>query len=171
MGFSLETSIPVLTVFVQGLLSFFSPCVLPLLPGYLSYASGLSVTEVQEGGRRGRVLAGTALFVLGFAIVFVSQGALFGGLGSLLFTWSRAISIAIGIVAIALGLVFASSAATYGDGTSGFRDSEEAADLGTLAPLNPYGWSKLFVDRRIMADVEASAARPPASRSTDSIST
>ena len=61
----------------------------------------------------------------------------------------------------ALGLIYASSAATYGDGGSGFVDSEEGADLAALAPLNPYGWSKLFVDRRIMADVSEGRARPP----------
>ena len=63
VGGSVLLAMPV--ALLAGLVSFFSPCVLPLLPGYLSYASGLSVTEVQQGGRRGRVLAGTALFVLG----------------------------------------------------------------------------------------------------------
>ncbi|MFS8038247.1 ADP-glyceromanno-heptose 6-epimerase [Xanthobacter sp. AM11] len=61
----------------------------------------------------------------------------------------------------ALGFVYASSAATYGDGTSGFSDSEDAAALAGLAPLNPYGWSKAFVDRRIMADVAEGRPRPP----------
>lgn len=60
-----------------------------------------------------------------------------------------------------LGFIYASSAATYGDGTVGFTDDESTEGLALLAPLNPYGWSKLFVDRRIMADVEAGAARPP----------
>ncbi len=53
------------------------------------------------------MVLGTSLFIAGFALVFVSTGALFGGLGSLLLTWSRPISVAIGIVAIVLGLVFA----------------------------------------------------------------
>ena len=48
MGFSVETSIPVLTVFLQGLLSFFSPCVLPLLPMYISYLSGGGRTVDEE---------------------------------------------------------------------------------------------------------------------------
>lgn len=90
---------------------------LPLLPGYLSYATGLAASDVARAdGHRGRILLGTSLFVAGFALVFVSTGALFGGLGSLLFTWSRAISIAIGIVAIALGLVFA-GVIRFGQGT------------------------------------------------------
>lgn len=93
---------------VAGVVSFFSPCVLPLLPGYLSFVTGLAASEVTSGtGHRGRMLLGTGLFVAGFALVFVSTGALFGGLGSLLFTWSRAISIVIGVIAIVLGLVFA----------------------------------------------------------------
>ncbi|MDQ0506024.1 ADP-L-glycero-D-manno-heptose 6-epimerase [Xanthobacter agilis] len=60
-----------------------------------------------------------------------------------------------------LGFIYASSAATYGDGTAGFTDDESTQGLSLLAPLNPYGWSKLFVDRRIMADVENDASRPP----------
>ena len=52
---------------LAGLVSFFSPCVVPLLPGYLSYATGLGAAEVIEGTRRrGRMLAGTSLFVLGY---------------------------------------------------------------------------------------------------------
>ncbi|TBT88782.1 cytochrome c biogenesis protein CcdA [Propioniciclava sinopodophylli] len=93
---------------LAGVVSFFSPCVVPLLPGYLSYATGLTASDVTSGtGSRGRMLLGTSLFIAGFALVFVSTGALFGGLGSLLLTWSRPISVAIGIVAIVLGLVFA----------------------------------------------------------------
>lgn len=93
---------------VAGLLSFFSPCVLPLLPGYLSYATGLAVTDLDDDDRpRGRLVTGTALFVAGFAFVFVSTGALFGGLGSVLIAWTRPISIVTGLIAIVLGLVFA----------------------------------------------------------------
>ncbi|MFT4218286.1 MAG: cytochrome c biogenesis protein CcdA [Micropruina sp.] len=92
---------------LAGLVSFFSPCVLPLLPGYLSYASGLSATQVAAGSRRGRVLAGTSLFVLGFAIVFVSGGVLFGSLGTTLMQWRGTINVVGGVLAIVLGLVFA----------------------------------------------------------------
>lgn len=93
---------------LAGLASFFSPCVLPLLPGYLGYATGLTASEVTSGtGSRGRILLGTSLFIAGFALVFVSTGALFGGLGGLLLTWSRQISIAIGVLTILLGLMFA----------------------------------------------------------------
>jgi len=64
---SLLLAIPVAVV--AGLVSFFSPCVMPLLPGYVSYVSGLSAVDL-EHARRGRMLAGTALFVLGFTAVF-----------------------------------------------------------------------------------------------------
>ncbi|MFV0453235.1 MAG: cytochrome c biogenesis CcdA family protein [Propioniciclava sp.] len=91
-----------------GLLSFFSPCVLPLLPGYLSYATGLAVSDLSAADRpRSRLVLGTAGFIAGFALVFVSTGALFGGVGGLLLSWSRPISIVIGILAVLLGLIFA----------------------------------------------------------------
>ena len=66
-----------------GLVSFFSPCVLPLVPGYLSYVTGVSGTDLAEA-RRGRMVSGAALFVLGFTVVFVSGGALFGFFGATL---------------------------------------------------------------------------------------
>ncbi len=70
---------------VAGLVSFFSPCVIPLLPGYLSYATGLSGADLADGRaaeHRGRMLLGSVLFVLGFAAVFVSIGAASGALGT-----------------------------------------------------------------------------------------
>lgn len=105
VGGSMALAVPV--ALLAGLVSFFSPCVLPLLPGYLSYASGLSAAQLQAGERRGRVLAGTALFVLGFAVVFVSGGALFGSLGTTLMLWRTPLNIIGGVLAIVLGLVFA----------------------------------------------------------------
>ena len=61
---------------LAGLVSFFSPCVVPLLPGYLAYATGMSAAEIGAWtAGRGRMLAGTALFVAGFATVFVAAGA------------------------------------------------------------------------------------------------
>ena len=71
-----------------------------------TYATGLTAAEVTSGGSRGRLLLGTSLFVAGVALVFVSTGAIFGGLGNLLLGWSREISIAGGVLALALGLVF-----------------------------------------------------------------
>src|SRR5439155_15992606 len=60
--------------FFIGMISFFTPCILPLLPGYLSYVSGVSGEEVEMGTQRRRVLAGTLLFMLGFAIMFTALG-------------------------------------------------------------------------------------------------
>jgi cytochrome c-type biogenesis protein len=101
---SLLLAIPV--ALVAGLVSFFSPCVIPLLPGYLSYATGLSGADL-EHARRGRMLAGAALFVLGFAVVFVALGTLSGALGAWLVTWRRELTLVLGTFTILLGLVFA----------------------------------------------------------------
>lgn len=93
---------------LAGLVSFFSPCVLPLLPGYLSYATGLAASEVTSGrAGRGRILVGTLGFVLGFAMVFVASGLFAGWLGSSLLAWQRGLTIFAGVVSILLGLVFA----------------------------------------------------------------
>lgn len=84
---------------IAGLISFLSPCVLPLVPGYLSYAAGMSKS-------RGRVLLGSILFILGFSVLFVSYGALFGGLGSKILNHQGVITRVLGVFTIALGLVF-----------------------------------------------------------------
>ncbi|MDJ1133823.1 cytochrome c biogenesis CcdA family protein [Streptomyces iconiensis] len=88
-----------------GLVSFFSPCVLPLVPGYLSYVTGVSGTDLAEA-RRGRMFAGAGLFVLGFTAVFVSGGALFGGFGAVLQENRDVISKVMGVLTILLGLAF-----------------------------------------------------------------
>jgi cytochrome c-type biogenesis protein len=100
---SLVLALPV--ALLAGLVSFLSPCVLPLVPGYLSYVTGLSGADIATE-RRGRVLAGTALFVLGFSAVFVSFGAAFGGLGSALQEYDGPITIVLGTVTILMGLAF-----------------------------------------------------------------
>jgi len=90
---------------VAGLVSFFSPCVLPLLPGYLSYVSGVAAQDL-ESARRGRLLAGALLFVLGFSTVFVLGGALFGSIGLELRRYQDTLSIIAGVVVILVGLAF-----------------------------------------------------------------
>ena len=90
---------------LAGLVSFFSPCVLPLLPGYFSYMTGVGVQDLESTGR-GRMLLGSGLFVLGFSIVFVSGGMLFGSIGQELFQYQRQISIVMGILVILMGLAF-----------------------------------------------------------------
>jgi cytochrome c-type biogenesis protein len=136
--------VALLIALVAGALSFFSPCCLPLVPGYLSYVAGtvgaqvhtdtagaapaaagtrevvheergtitavgrqLAVqTSANEPSPRHRTLAGASLFVVGFAAVFTSYGALFGGLGSLLLLHQDAVVRVFGIVTIVLGLLF-----------------------------------------------------------------
>ena len=88
---SLVLAVPV--ALIAGLVSFFSPCVIPLLPGYLSYATGLSGADIASGdARRGRMLAGALLFVLGFTIAFVLLGAFFGAAGGWLLVNKRLLS-------------------------------------------------------------------------------
>ncbi|GAA3244145.1 MULTISPECIES: cytochrome c biogenesis CcdA family protein [Streptomyces] len=90
---------------LAGLVSFFSPCVLPLVPGYLSYVTGVGGADLAEA-RRGRMLAGASLFVLGFTAVFVSTGALFGYFGDTLAANKDVISRVLGGVVILLGFFF-----------------------------------------------------------------
>ena len=91
-----------------GFISFASPCVLPLVPGYLSYVSGVSGQDVERGGRQlGRVLGGVALFVLGFSLVFVALGAALGALSSWLLANRGHISQIAGVVVIVMGLFLA----------------------------------------------------------------
>ncbi|HJF13767.1 MAG TPA: cytochrome c biogenesis protein CcdA [Enteractinococcus helveticum] len=90
---------------LAGLVSFLSPCVLPLAPGYLGYVSGLSGASLDDT-KRGRILAGTSLFVLGFTAVFVTAGLLL----SRVFIWLRGdgqwLTQALGGVVILMGIVF-----------------------------------------------------------------
>lgn len=88
-----------------GLISFFSPCVLPLVPGYLSYVTGVAGTDLAEA-KRGRMVAGASLFVLGFSAVFVSGGALFGFFGSTLQDYKGPLSKVLGVLMILLGVFF-----------------------------------------------------------------
>lgn len=92
---------------LAGLLAFLSPCVLPLAPGYLSYVTGLTGAQLADPqGRRGRVLLGSVLFVLGFSIVFIAYGAAFGGLGGLLLQYQDVINRVLGVIVIVMGLAF-----------------------------------------------------------------
>ena len=87
-----------------GLIGFLSPCVLPLVPGYLSYVAGLSGDSAKPTQRR--MVAGALLFVLGFTVIFVVQGTVFGALGSTIRDHTLGIERALGVVTIVLGVVF-----------------------------------------------------------------
>ena len=112
----------VLVAFGAGIISFLSPCVLPLVPGYVSMVSGLSLAEL--GGqsvprtamvhRGGPLLRGIGLFVAGFTLVFVAMGAIASGLGSLLVSHRQDLTTASGVVIVVLGVVLLVSAAPAG---------------------------------------------------------
>ncbi|MFE9256389.1 cytochrome c biogenesis CcdA family protein [Streptomyces sp. NPDC006879] len=94
---------------LAGLISFFSPCVLPLVPGYLGYVAGLSASDLDPEAReakRGRMAAGSLLFVLGFSAPFVSQGAFFGFFGNTLSQYKDTLDIVLGSLTILFGLAF-----------------------------------------------------------------
>src|SRR5215211_1675530 len=94
----MEAKIPL--AFVAGLLSFVTPCVLPLVPGYLSAVSGV---QVGVGGRR--VVAASLPFIAGFTLVFVALGALAGAVGSL-FDDTRLLSMIAGLIIVVVGFAF-----------------------------------------------------------------
>ena len=112
---SMLLAIPV--ALVAGLVSFASPCVLPLVPGYLGYLGGMSGAALGQTGLgrgtrtappagRGRLLAGVGLFVAGFTLVFVAVGTLAGSLGALLGRWEDPLMRVLGVVVVLMGLAF-----------------------------------------------------------------
>lgn len=106
---SLLVALPV--ALAAGVLSFFTPCSLPLVPGYLSYVAGMAGDEPSnQRASRSRMVLGAALFVLGFAAVFTSYGVAFGSFGALLLAHQESIWRVTGVLTIALGLLFAGAA-------------------------------------------------------------
>jgi cytochrome c-type biogenesis protein len=99
------TLIGLMTAFGAGLLSFLSPCVLPLVPGYLSYVAGTSLEDLRDHRERRVQAAGYATsFVLGFGLVFVILGASATLLGGLLLTWRYELGIVAGLIVALFGL-------------------------------------------------------------------
>jgi len=103
-----NVSIP--AALIAGLVSFLSPCVLPLVPPYLIYLTGATIehleSEQSAAASRRAVMISAALFVLGFSTVFVALGASASLVGSLIRAWSAQLSILAGLVIIAMGLHF-----------------------------------------------------------------
>ncbi|MFC4222747.1 cytochrome c biogenesis protein CcdA [Lysinibacter cavernae] len=96
---------------LAGLVSFASPCVLPLVPGYLAYVGGFTGTVDNEDAKarraaRRRLLLGVGLFVLGFTVIFVAIMALAGTVGVWFAEWENLITRILGVVVIVMGLVF-----------------------------------------------------------------
>jgi cytochrome c-type biogenesis protein len=96
--------VSIFAALAAGLLSFLSPCVLPLIPAYLSLVSGYGLSDIRLGSARNRVLKRTLAFVAGFAIVFTILGLLFSGASMLLGGLSRTITLIAGILVIILGV-------------------------------------------------------------------
>jgi cytochrome c-type biogenesis protein len=97
--------IGVVTAFAAGVISFLSPCVLPLVPGYVSFVAGSSLEELRDGAApRLRALLLAATFVLGFSAVFVAFGASATALGSLLLSYKLQLGVIAGVVVILFGL-------------------------------------------------------------------
>lgn len=94
-------SVPV--AILAGIVSFVSPCVLPLVPGYLGYVGGISGSG---RARRGRLILGVVLFILGFTLVFAAGSAAAGVVGFWLLRWRNLIVQLMGVVVIVMGLVF-----------------------------------------------------------------
>ncbi|HEV2061836.1 MAG TPA: cytochrome c biogenesis protein CcdA [Solirubrobacteraceae bacterium] len=104
MGDGIDTTI--FAAFAAGFVSFISPCVLPLVPGYLSAVSGVPVTELQEQRRTSGILLPAIVFCLAFAAVFVALGMAATGLGSALRDNIRTLEQVAGALIVAMGVLF-----------------------------------------------------------------
>ena len=127
-----------LIAFLAGIVSFASPCVVPLVPGYLAYMTGLSGSEISQGSGSGRarVLGGGLLFTLGFAVPFTLLGLVGGSLSATLST--RPWQIAMGILVIVLGLTM-TGLLPFDLLRREARITDEAIDRGILGAL-PLGF-------------------------------
>ncbi|MFE5907735.1 cytochrome c biogenesis CcdA family protein [Streptomyces wedmorensis] len=125
-----------------GLVSFFSPCVLPLVPGYLSYVTGVTGTDLAES-RRGRMTAGAVLFVLGFTVVFVSGGALFGYFGATLQEYRDTLTTVLGVLMILMGVFFMGLMPWFTQREFRFHKKPVAGLIGAplLGALFGIGWT------------------------------
>jgi cytochrome c-type biogenesis protein len=93
--------------FLAGVLSFLSPCVLPLVPAYVSFITGLSIDELKTGPKMSKAIASTLSFILGFSTIFVALGASSSFLGGLFLQYQDYLRIGGGILTIVFGLFIA----------------------------------------------------------------
>jgi cytochrome c-type biogenesis protein len=102
--------VTVLAAFLAGIISFVSPCVLPIVPGYLSFITGLSLDEMQGSGERRRMLKGVVAnmlaFIAGFSVVFISLGATATFVGRLVFDYKEFLARNLAVLVIIFGLHF-----------------------------------------------------------------
>jgi cytochrome c-type biogenesis protein len=131
------------STFSAGLVSFVAPCTLPLVPAYLAYAGGLAGMDLNDAATRerarGRLLAGTLLFVAGFASVFVLLGIAAGGIGHAVHSWGAAVQLVGGLLLVVFGLILAGVLRLpRADRNYRFEVPERMRGLGLAAAL-PFG--------------------------------
>ncbi|GAA4677656.1 cytochrome c biogenesis CcdA family protein [Frondihabitans cladoniiphilus] len=140
----LVVAVPV--AILAGIISFLSPCVLPLVPGYLGYVGGLAGNGTRDarGKRidRGRLLLGVVMFVLGFTVVFVALNTGAGILGFWFLEWRNLLTRLLGIVVIVMGLVFIGNFPIF-QRTTKLRISPKTGLVGAplLGIVFGLGWS------------------------------
>lgn len=145
-----------LVALIAGLISFASPCVLPLLPGYLGYVSGAFASK-------GRVLLGSFLFVLGFAFLFMTYGVAFGALGDAILSSSSILARLLGVLTIFFGLIFLFSEKFYRSFKFPFVASTGLVSAPILGFMFGLGWTPCIGPTlgavQTLALIEASATR------------
>lgn len=139
--------VPLLTALAAGLLTFLSPCVLPLIPGYVAFMTGMSASELTAEDRKlSAILVPSLLFVAGFTIVFVALGASASAVGSFLTSNRRLFEIVAGVIIVVLGFFMLGIVKVpwlYGEARF---EMQKARRFGTLAALVmgmafAFGWS------------------------------
>lgn len=145
-----------LIAMIAGLVSFASPCVLPLVPGYLAYVSGVA-------GTRRKTLVGALLFIFGFSALFISYGALFGELGSRIIANSNLLTKLLGVLTIFFGLIFLFPDRFYRSFKAPFMARSGVASAPFLGFMFGLGWTPCIGPTlgavQTIALIEASAAR------------
>ena len=128
----MSENVTLLAAFVAGFLSFISPCVLPLIPGYISFVSGASLEDMRTGGERRQILIRSLAFVLGFSLVFIALGASASAIGKFIFDKLPLLSKIAGALIIVFGLHM------MGVFKLGFLDNEKRAQT-QRKPAGPLG--------------------------------
>ena len=145
-----------LVAIFAGLISFASPCVLPLLPGYLGYVSGAFATKR-------RMVLGSFLFVSGFAFLFVSYGVIFGALGDAILRNSTLLTRLLGLLTIGFGFIFIFSEKFYRSFKFPFVASTGLISAPILGFMFGLGWTPCIGPTlgavQTLALIEASATR------------
>jgi cytochrome c-type biogenesis protein len=145
-----------LVALIAGLISFASPCVIPLVPGYLAYVGGMA-------GARRKTMVGAALFILGFSVLFISYGALFGELGSRILTNADDLIRVLGVLTILFALIFLFPERFYRSLKIPFVARSGVISAPLLGFMFGLGWTPCIGPTlgavQTLALIEASAAR------------